>query len=76
MYQMDFTFYCPRGQYELALHQLREIAIQYGMGYELMAQEEFRNFQRFGARSTKAIVRFTHEDGDYLQQVVGSIRVR
>lgn len=60
-------------QHSKDLVTISQAAVAQGFGFEIIEQRHFRNIQRFGARATESLLRFTGADLQSLEAFAHSI---
>ncbi|MGB4762726.1 MAG: hypothetical protein WBP12_05230 [Candidatus Saccharimonas sp.] len=60
-------------QHPKDLITISQAAVGRGFGFEIIEQRHFRNIQRFGARATESLLRFTGTDPQALEAFARSI---
>jgi hypothetical protein len=68
-----YWFYSPMNQHPKDLITISQGAVSRGFGFEIVKQRHFRNLQRFGARATESLLRFTGTDAQALETFARSI---
>jgi hypothetical protein len=72
---LDFNFYSPDRRHFIDLENLRLAAERWGIRFEVLGHHQFRNMQRFGARTTQTFIRIHGNDKDVLELYAASIYV-